>query len=138
MSNYQSVDDPSQGVPNLGFMQYLQENWGKEEIESALRIDKISVTASGSTGIASATIPVGAEIIDVIVHPTSTNGGGTAQLKVGDGGAAITDAIACAVLDTIGKASTIDQDYKVVGTDGIEVVTNSDSDTCDVYVQYKK
>jgi len=138
MANYNGAYSDNAGSPNLQVLQYLQDNWGSTEIAAAVRVEKISVTASGTSGVAGENIPVGAEIIDVIIHPTATSGGGTAQLTVGSGGAAISDAITCAVLDTIGRASSIDQTYKIVGLDGIEIVTNSDSDLCDAYVYYKK
>lgn len=138
MSNYQGAFDNSQGSPNLGAAQYIQQNWGINEIKSAVRVEKISVTASGTSGVAATTIPVGAEIIDVVIHPTATSGGGTATLRVGGAGASITNAMTCAVLDTIARATTIDQTYKIVGADGVEIVTNADADLCDAYVYYKK
>lgn len=138
MANYKGPYDEGSGSPNLAALQYLQQNWTSTEISAAVRVEKISVTASGTAGVAATVIPVGAEIIDVIIHPTATSGSGTAQLTVGSGGAAISDAITCAVVDTIGRASTIDQTYKVVGSDGVEIVTNSDNDLCDAYVYYKK
>ena len=138
MGNFNGAYDESSGSPNLQVLQYLQENWGMTEIRSAVRVEKISVTASGTAGVTSTDIPVGAEIIDAIVHPTSSSGGGTATLSVGGGGADITDAITCATEDTIGRASSIDQTYKIVTSSGVTVTTNGDSDTCDFYVHYKK
>ena len=138
MANYKSNTDSSAGSPNLSALQYLQENWGQDEISAAVRVEKISVTASGTSGVTSTDIPVGAEIIDCVLQATATSGGGTAQLSVGDGGAAISDAMTCAVEDTIARASTIDQTYKVVTAVGVTVTTNGDSDTCDFYVYYKK
>jgi len=138
MSNYKSAYDESSGSPNLEAVQYTQENWGKNEIVSALRVEKVSVTASGSSGVEATTIPVGAEIMDVVVHPTVNSGGGTAKISVGNGGADVTNAIPCAVEDTIGRATSIDQTYKIVTTDGIDVITNDDADKGDVYIYYKK
>lgn len=139
MANYKSADDASQGNPNLATLQYLQDNWGKTEIGQAERVDKVVLTAtSGTSGIAAINIPVGAEIIDATVHCNVTNGGGTARLRVGGGGANITDAITMATADAITKASTIDQDYNIVGSDGVEVVTNADADQGDFYIHYIK
>lgn len=139
MTIHQSVDDASQGNPSLGFLKYLQDNWGMVEIGQALRVDKVILIAtSGTAGIAASNIPVGAEIIDVNVHCNVTNGSGTARLRVGGGGANITDAITMATADALTRASTIDQDYNIVGSDGVEVVTNSDADQGDVYIHYIK
>ena len=138
MTQHQSAFDASQGQPNLEVLQILQEEFPSEVINSLVRVEKVSVTASGTSGVAATTIPVGAEIMDVLVHATATSGSGTAQVTVGGGGAAITDAIICAVLDAKTTASTIDQTYKIVGIAGIEVVTNADADTGDIYISYKK
>jgi len=138
MSNYKSSNDPAKGSPNLEAEQYSQSNWDKDKIAAAVLVEKISVTASGTSGVLATSIPVGAEIMDVYNQATATSGGGTVQLTVGGGGAAITDAMAMATLDAITRASTIDQTYKIVGADSIEVVTNADADLGDVYVIYKK
>lgn len=136
---YLSTDDPASGSPNLGHAQYLQDNWGAEEVGAAVRVEKVTVTASGTSGVAAANIPVGAEIIDVKVHAKATVGSGSAQVKVGgDGGAAISNAIAMNTEDAVARAATIDQTYKIVGTNGITVVTNGDTDQGDVYIEYKK
>ena len=137
MSNFQSVDDASQGSPNLGYLQSLQETLSYTALKGLVKVEKISVTASGTSGVTSTNIPVGSEIMDVVVHPTATSGGGTATLSVGGGGAAITDAMACAVEDTIARATTIDQTNKYSVAAGVTVTTNDDADTCDVYVYYK-
>ena len=139
MTIHQDAFGSSAGSPNLEVLQYLQDNWGRTEIGQALRVDKVILTAtSGTAGIAASNIPVGAEIIDVVVHCNSSNGGGTATLRVGGGGANITDAITMATEDAITRASTIDQTYNIVGSDGVEVVTNADADQGDVYIHYIK
>lgn len=128
------------GAPNLGAMQRLQEELTPTVIDSLLRVEVVQITSalSGTGGVSAENIPQGAEIIDVVVHAKATVGSGTAQVKVGGGGAAISDAITMAVEDALARASTIDQTYKTVGADGVEVVTNSDSDEGDVYIYYKK
>jgi hypothetical protein len=140
MSEPNSPFGSNAGSPNLGAMQYLQENWGKDEIAAALRVEVVSITSalSGTNGVSAENIPQGATIVDVVVQAKATVGSGTAQVKVGGGGAAISDAIDMATEDAIARAATIDQTYKIVGADGIEVVTHSDSDEGDVYIYYKK
>ena len=138
MANYKDAYDDAKGSPNLEVLQYLQDNWGSAEISAAVRVEKISVTASGTVGTTTTDVPVGAEIIDVITQCTASNGGGTATLSVGGGGADITDAMTCATLDTIARASTIDQTYKTVTAAGLSVICNGADDRCDVYVHYKK
>ena len=138
MSRHQSYTDESQGSPNLEALQYLQDNWTKTEVKASVQVEKVSITASGTAGVTASGIPVGAEIIDVVVHAKATSGSGTVTVRIGGAGASITDAITMAVLDAIDRAATIDQTYKVVTTDGIEVVTNGDTDLGDVYIFYKK
>lgn len=137
MTGPKSAFDASQGSPNLGAIQYLQDNWGKDEISSAVRVAKVSITASGTAGV-SASIPVGAEIIDTHCICKATVGSGSARVRVGGGGNNITDAITMATNDALTRASSIDTTYSLVGSDGIEVVTNSDNDRGDVYIFYKK
>lgn len=137
MTKHQSYTDESQGSPNLEALQYLQDNWGASEINSAVRVAKVSITASGTAGVA-AVIPVGAEIVDVHNVCKATIGGGTAQVTVGGGGSAISDAMAFAVNDALTRASSIDTTFSIVGADGIEVVTNADTNLGDVFIFYKK
>jgi hypothetical protein len=137
MANYKSSTDPAKGQPNLEALQYLQDNWGKTEIAAAIRIEKVTVTASGTSGVAASGIPQGAEIIDAWCVATSTVGSGSAQVKVTDGDA-ITDAMDMATADALARATTIDTTYSTVGADGIEVVTNGDTDAGYVYIAYTK
>lgn len=139
MTQHQSYNDASQGDPNIEALQYLQQNWGADEINSAVRTAKVSITAaaSGSSGV-DAVIPVGAEIIDVKCICKATVGGGTAQIKVGGGGAAISDAITFATADAVTSVGTIDTTYSTVGADGITVWTNADTNLGDVFIIYKK
>ena len=138
MSNIPSAYDESQGRPNLGVLQYIQDNWGADEISASLRVEKVSITASGTAGVTTTDIPVGAEIVDVVVHANATSGSGTARLSVGGGGANITDAIVMATADAITRAGSIDQTYKNVVTAGVTVTTHADADLGDVYIHYKK
>jgi hypothetical protein len=140
MSGPNSAFGSNAGIPNLSAAQRLQEEFTPTVIDSLLRVEVVNIAAaiSGTGGVSAENIPQGAEIIDVLVQAKATVGSGTAQVKVGGGGAAISDAITMAVEDAIARASTIDQTYKIVGADGIEVVTNSDSDQGDVYIYYKK
>lgn len=138
MSNYTGAYDAGAGSPNLQVVQYLQENWTKDQIHASVQVEKISVTASGTAGVAATSIPTGAEIIDMVVHCNASVGGGTARLRVASGGANITDAVVMATLDAVTRAGSIDQTYKVVPAAGIEIVTNADTNLGDIYVYYKK
>lgn len=139
MTIHQDAFGSSQGSPNLEVLQYLQDNWGRTEIGQALRVDKVILTAtSGTAGVAATNIPVGAEIIKMVVHCNASNGGGTARLRVGSAGANISDAVTMATEDAITESSTIDQTYNIVGSAGVEVVTNADADQGDAYIHYIK
>lgn len=137
MTIHQSAFGPESGSPNLGAMQYSQDNWGPDQISASLKVAKTSITASGTAGVA-VTIPVGAEIVDMVVHANATSGAGTARLRIGGGGANISDAVAMAVLDAVARCSSIDQTFKIVGAAGVELVTNADADLGDVYIYYKQ
>ena len=139
MSDYKSSDAAGAGSPNLAHVQYLQDNWGVDQVAASVQVEKIELSSiSGTAGITTTNIPVGSEILDVEVQCSGTNGSGTARLSVGGGGANITDAIIMAVVDVVTKADTIDQTYKFVTADGVTVTTNADADEGDVYVYYKK
>jgi hypothetical protein len=137
MANYNADSSQAQGRPNLAVLQYLQDNWGATQISSAVRVEKIVVTASGTTGVTSTNIPVGAQIVDVIVHPTATVGSGTAKVQVGGTSTDITDAIACNTTNTVGRAATIVQTYKYVTAAGVKVITNADTNKGEIYIYYK-
>lgn len=138
MSNYKSSDNAAKGSPNLEALQYLQDNWGIDEINASLRVNKTSITASGTSGVDVTGIPVGAEIVDIVVHANATSGSGTVQLSVGDGGSAISDAIIMATADAVTRMGTIDLDYKSVTVDGLTLTTHADADLGDVFIYYKK
>jgi len=76
----------------------------------------------------------GAVIVDVLVNPTAAVGTATMQLKHGDSGEAITDAIAAAVIGKIGRA----QDIKggVSTDDGFTVVSNKDTAKAVISILY--
>lgn len=137
MSHYQGITDESQGNPNLALLQYLQDNFGPDVIPNVIYVSKVSITASGTAGVA-AVIPTGAEIVDMVVHSNADSGSGTARLRVGGGGANISDAVIMATADAVTRCASIDQTYKVVGADGVEIVTHADADLGDVYLYYKK
>lgn len=137
MSKHQSSTDASQGSPNLEILQYLQENWGPTQIASALRVAKAEVVPSG--GNIEVDIPVGAEILDVVVICTKANGSGTVTLETNaDTPVAITDAIACVTDKAVARAGTIDDAYNVVTEDGVIAVPHAVGDSGDVFVIYKK
>ena len=136
MANYNGSTSDEKGSPNIEALQYVQENWGQTEINASVRVARTTVTASGTAGIA-VDIPQGATILDVVVLSTDTIGSGTVQVKVTDG-SAISDAITMETANAITRLGTIDPDYAKVGADGIELVTNGDSDEGYVDIYYKK
>lgn len=137
MTIHQSAYDESQGSPNLQALQDIQEAIGGQGLTSFARTAYTPVL-SGSGGV-EVDIPTGARIIDAHVICTNTNGGGTMTIKTGATvPVTISDAMTCAVNDTIARASTIDWTYGVVGADGIKIFANSDDDSGDVYITYVK
>lgn len=137
MTIHSSAFDSAQGKPSLSALSYLAENWTSTEISAAVRVCKV-VVASGTAGIA-AVIPVGAEIMDVVVHCTTSNGSGTMTVKTNAlSPATITDAIACVTAQVVARAASIVQAYKIVGADGIAVFANGAADAGVVYIYYKK
>lgn len=139
MTIHSGAFDKAQGKPSLAALQYLADNWGADEISASLQVCKVSVTASGSSVGAVADIPMGAEIVDIVVNCTESVGSGSMTVKTNaDTPVAISNAIAAVTIDTMARAGTIDNTYKIVGADGIIVIANSDSDRADVYIYYKK
>ena len=133
MAGYDSASSANKGSANLGATALVIDQIA-DRINSGQMsyVEKLSVTASATGGIAFTSIPVGAEIVDITVQCTSTNGSGT--LKLTDGTNDISDTIACATLDAIDRAVSIDQTYKYVGADGVTVVANGNDDRGDMYV----
>ena len=128
--------DASQGKPNLSALQYLQDNWGIDEIAAAERVCKTVV--SGSAGV-EADIPLGAEIIGVTVICKKENGSGTMTVKTGaESPVDISDAIACATDKAVDYAATIDDAYNVVGADGVKIFGNGAADYGVVFIKYMK
>jgi hypothetical protein len=137
MTIHQGSYDESQGSPNLEVLQYLKENWGPSQISGSLQVAKASVVPSG--GNITVDIPVGSEIVDIVVQCTASNSSGSITLKTGaDTPVSISNAIACVTVDTMARAGTIDQTYKIVSEDGLLAVPNADDDSGDIYVYYKK
>ena len=138
MANYNSSTSDEKGSPNLEALQYLQDNWGEDEINASLQVEKVAIIASATGGQTTLNIPVGAEIVDIVAWSSVTSGSGTVTASVGDGGAAISDAIAFETEDTKDSAATIDRTYKYVTATGITLTTNGNGDLGDVYIYYKK
>jgi len=129
----------SQVSPNIAeVLQRLQQEWTKADMVSSVLVSEVLVTLTGTSGI-DAVIPLGAEIIDVVVICSGANTSGTMQLKTGaDTPVAITDAIVCAVDKVVNRSGTIDDAYKYVGADGVKVFSNADDDSGYVYILYKR
>jgi hypothetical protein len=143
MTIHQSANGDSQGNPNLETFQELQVSLGKSDISSLILVSEVSVPASGggsaTGGGIVASIPLGSEIIDVRVIPIVASTDGTMQVKTGgEIPAAISDAIACAVDKTVGRAATIDDAYKYVSADGVKVFSHAEADAAKVYILYKR
>lgn len=122
--------------PSLDTLQHLQDNFGRAEISATQRTCKVTVATGGNVGV-SADIPVGAEIFDVTVVCTRSNGGGTMQVKDVDDND-ITDAITCATDGAITRAGTIDDDYHIIQEEGVTVYANAAGDGGIVYIHYIK
>jgi hypothetical protein len=138
MTQANTAFNKASGEPSLSALEYLQKNFGPDEIAATLRVCKVSVLTGGDAGI-SADIPMGAEIVDVLVQCTKSNGSGSMTVKTAAlSPVAISNAIAATTLDTIARAGTIDMTYKFVGADGIAVFANAASDAADVFIYYKK
>ena len=137
MTIHQSAFDEGSGSPNLAAQQFQQEQLIPAVISNILKVSKVSITASGTSGVA-AVIPVGAEIVAMAVHGKATVGGGTARLRIGSAGANISDAVACAVDGAVTMAASLVQASKFVGVDGVEIVTAADTNLGDVYIFYKQ
>jgi hypothetical protein len=138
MSKHQSYNDASQGSPNLEALEFLQNNFPPDVISGLLRTAKVSITTGGNAGVA-VDIPVGAEIMDVVVQCTRSNGSGSMQLKTNAlSPVAISNAIAAVTEDVVARAGTLDMTYKYVGADGVAVFANAAADAADVFVVYKK
>ena len=94
----------------------------------------IDITSDASSG-QSYTVPRAGTVVGVSVICTAANGGGTVTVR--NGTDAITDAIACAVLDTVTAQATLDQDFTDIAEGGtISVITNGAADRGKVIVQY--
>jgi len=137
MTIKQSAFDAGSGSPNLGAAQFQQEQLAPSVISNILKVSKVSITISGTAGVA-AVIPVGAEIVDMVVHANATVGSGTARLRIGGGGANISDAVIMAVAGAVTRCASIVQASKFVGANGVEIVTNADTNLGDVYLVYKQ
>lgn len=136
---YDSAGASSKGSPNLEALALVQDQLiDIINNNQLLYVEKLIVDATATGGTNFTSIPVGAEIVEVLVQCTATNGSGTLKLTVGDGGSDITDTIACATLDAIDRAASVDQTYKYVTSDGIDVVANGNDDRGEVYVSFKK
>jgi len=137
MTIHSSSFDQAQGKPSLSALTYLEENWTATEISAAVRVCKVTVV-SGTAGIA-ASIPVGAEIMDVVVHCTASNGSGSMTVKTNAlSPVSVSDAIACVTANVVARAAQVIQTVKIVGADGIAVFANGAADAANVYIYYKK
>ena len=82
-------------------------------------------TGSSSINIYNATMPWAFEIVDVIIQCQGTSTNGT--LKITNGTQDITDAMTCAVDNTMDRAATIDNAYSTLAADDtLEIVCAGD------------
>jgi hypothetical protein len=136
MTIHQSAFDAGQGSPNLGAMQSNQDNFPPSVVSNIIKVAKTSIAISG--GVTAAVIPVGAEIVAMAAHSNATFGGGTIRLRVGGGGANISDAVAMAVDNAVTMAASLDQFLKFVQANGVEFAPSAPDVTGDVYLFYKQ
>jgi len=130
--------DTNAGKPSLETVQFLQDNWGEDEISSSVRVAKVQVVTGGDAGVA-AVIPVGSTIIGAHVICTRASSSGTMTIKTGASSPVdISDAIACETDKAIDYAATIDDATNVVGADGVKVFANAAADAGDVFIWYLK
>jgi hypothetical protein len=93
----------------------------------------IPVTVAGSNvTVFNANCPRKIEITSVKLYCTGNNTGGTVQITNGTN--VITDAIVCAVLKTIGKASTIDPAYNILLAGASLVVSVANAAACRLFI----
>jgi hypothetical protein len=105
---------------------------GVQYPEYGMVIQKVAVEADASAGQDFDALFSG-EIVQAWTHCTAANGSGT--LTVRSETNAITDAMACAVLDAVDKADTIDQTYKgIVAGETYNVLANGAADRGEVYL----
>jgi len=97
-----------------------QTNILQKDLDKMLIHIPIEVSADATGGV-SETVFANMRIVDVVVNCTTANAGGT--LTVSDGTNDITDAIACAVLDVVDRAGTIDSTYATVSAGSSLTVT---------------
>lgn len=103
-----------------------------DNIIGAPIIIKIAVTADGTGGI-STTVPIAMEITGMDVVATAANAAATATLS--DGTDNISDAVICAVLDTVISATTLDDTFRTLAKDDtLEITTNGAADRCVAYI----
>jgi len=136
MTQYKGDFDASQGDPSLTTLSYLAKQLTPTVLPTLEKVCKTVV--SGSAGVV-ADIPMGAEIIGATVICKKTNSSGTMTIKTGaDTPVAISDAIVCDTDKGIDYAATIDDDYNIVGADGVKIFGNGAADYGVVFIKYLK
>ncbi len=95
------------------------------------------ISADASSGLTAFTADVAIEVIDVVVQCRADSGSGTVTVR--NGTSAITDAIACEVDTTIGRAGTVDDVYSTLAVgDLLTVITAGSADRGIVTVLARK
>jgi hypothetical protein len=107
---------------SVEFIPYVQNNL-PETIQSSSY--EVAADATGSVDI-TGLVPLGATILYVFAESKATSSSGTLQLREETGDAAITDAMICAVDNVIVSVTTLS--ISVVGSNGLEVITNGAAD----------
>jgi len=104
---------------------------------SPLLIFTHEVTADSTANPAILTLPFAVEVVDVIVHCTTSNASGS--LTLGKGATAITGALACVTAGALARATTLAvAAYQLVAGDTLNVDANGASDRGKITVFMRK
>jgi len=133
---------PTPFTPDPNLDSVLANDIGNNVVESRhlapseiMEVIEYDIAADASAGVDIFTVPAGVSyrVAEVVVQPTAANGGATVTVR--NGTDAITDAIAAAVDNTIGRAGTIDDDYATLAAAGVlNVITNGAADRAKVTI----
>ena len=95
---------------------------------------KIAVTADASSTAVAVIVPIAMEVIGMDVISTVSEVAATATLSNGTND--ISDAVICAVLDTVTVAGTVDVTYTTLSAGAtLDITTNGAADRCVAYVK---
>jgi hypothetical protein len=117
---------------SVEFMPHKQNNIPESVEMSTYDVDADATGSIDITGL----VPEGATILDVFIECTAASGSGTLQLREETGDAAITDAMICAVDNVVVRVTTLS--ISVVGSNGLEIITNGAADRGLITIVWRK